>query len=264
MTDLLDDLARTVRALHDDAWRRHEDTKSELTRIAQAAALLGIELDMVRDSSPVRPLPSWADPAEFAPWRPEPSESESIRVVDADPPTVIPPAPEVSAVVLDFIKAGADGDEGDGEPERTVTIGDDDLIAAAALAGQVVTPAEVAAAVGHTPDVEPEPEPDASVFKCRWCDLTSTRAQAIGSHESSKHPKERQAARRLESNPDPLVTVADDLVNYRGPILACADDGCGWMVPVQKTGALDNLATHTLREHGRAPSRRERTPQARP
>lgn len=328
--DVRDDLERSVRALHDDAWARHEATKAELARIAQAASLLGVHLDMVRPFAAARPWasaptravdrrPSVADahllhaqmcgclndsaeccftscPCHDDPpgdVEPDPTADAHLRhrqggiipkpgqvLIGVDGPQVIIPLArhliptrdgedEVPDWFLphftDRIPTQAEADEAaatehDPAPEESVagaapTHLDDRARAVADTAGEILDPIHDAT--------------DAPRHECRWCDFHSTRKQAVGSHESSQHPKERAAekARREHEATRPAraaAQMAEDLANYRGPVLACHDSECLWLVPVAKTGALDQLATHTLSEHGRAPSRRERTPQERP
>lgn len=299
--DVRGDLERSVRALHDDAWRRHEDTKAELARIAQAASLLGVQLDMVRPFRAARV--SWADIDV------EPTVSaealramaaadqylqggiiprDSIRMIADDPEVVIPlerhRIPTQAETVEGGEPEGIPGEDRGGcdEPEPPLHPGTGptpeqsagsppEVGATTAEPGVVAPPARsddraraVAEVAGEILDPAPEPE-----YRCRWCSFTSNRSQAVGSHESSQHRDERAAekARREDAAARPArvaAQMAEDLANYRGPVLACHDSQCFWCVPVAKTGAFDHLATHTLSEHGRAPSRRERTPQERP
>lgn len=337
--DLRDDLVRTVRALHDDAWRRHEDTKTELARIAQAASLLGVQLDMVRPFAPtwfVDRRPSVADAhlaharmcgclndsavccfascqchddpsIDVEPEPPadevEPPDDAHLRylqggiipkpgqvLIGVDGPQVVIP------LTRHLIPTQAETDEG-GDPEGSadeVAVlatelsdcqhdGPDAAIRQAAGSppedsttpeepGVVAPPAhpdDRARAVAHAAGEILDTPPGEQEYRCRWCSFASNRSQAVGSHESSQHREERAAekARREHEATRPAqiaAQMAEDLANYRGHVLACHDSECIWMVPVAKTGALDQLATHTLSEHGRAPSRRERTPQERP
>lgn len=270
--DVRDDLERSVRALHDDAWRRHEDTKAELARIAQAASLLGVQLDMVRPFRATRA--SWAE----IDVEPEPPADSHLRhlqggiipkpgqvLIGVDGPQVIIP------LARHTIPAQVETVDRGGEPTVVHLTVDSD-------APEIITrpqPEDLddrARAVADTAGEILDPIHDATGgprHECRWCDFHSTRKQAVGSHESSQHPKERAAekARREHEASRPAraaAQMAEDLANYRGSVLACHDSECLWLVPVAKTGALDQLATHTLSEHGRAPSRRERTPQERP
>lgn len=314
--DHRDEIARHLRALHDDASRRRDDANAELTRIAQAASLLGVSIDqpastqhrpwytshlaehlatggvvprgrlMLTPDPPEVVLPltakhgDWLHIATLSDTATQnPTQDDSVEGDDhegsageadvlATEPNVDQQAGRDAAIAQAAgppleLSSATDGTGGVAPPAPPP----DRARAVAARAGEILDSLDD----GHTIDVGPVTvvEPPTGEHRCDWCDFTSPRSQAVGSHESRKHPAERArklAAEReaIAAQRDPLAQVAEDLATYKGNVLACQQRDCGWMVPVQKTGALDRLAIHTLSEHGRGPSRRERTPQERP